>query len=328
MGLFSKKTYYCSECGKQFEARFAQAVPMCKDCISKQVDQEMAEQAELDNLIREHMLGGYVKYRRHMGMEPLTLAQAKELVAHRDGILESVRIHEAITYDELRAAGERYKDLSNDEIIEILARVNNGTSSFIPGTLSIITANFMMPYNYAGMVIDNADVYTGVYNVDYRDGQKTSVAALFTNDPYVPVTYIVTSGESSLSDLAGRLFKGDKSNQDMVDVISSFCPNLTYTPAPVKDMLKALKGGLTIDGAVDNERMIRTIRELEAGEGLFKAKRLTEDHTMEQRDLMGRYGYLDMYETRRLLKMDDFGASRYWKKKLKELGITLEIYED
>ena len=78
MGLFSKKTYVCERCGKEFQKRINLNGNFCDECL----DMELKEKRELKELV-----GGYYDYGFDVLLKDYTSEELKEIVSHRDMIL-------------------------------------------------------------------------------------------------------------------------------------------------------------------------------------------------------------------------------------------------
>ena len=143
MGLFTKKTYTCRQCGKEYEARINLSGGLCKECSDKR-EQDRKE------------ISGYLEYGLKTNRDYKEDVW-KDIAMHRDGILEKYRDKGSITKEELMAAGENYKKLSEDEATDVYTRALRSCFTLTMGAASTFT--FFCPTQYEGVVVDAEDVF-------------------------------------------------------------------------------------------------------------------------------------------------------------------------
>ena len=113
MGIFSKKTYLCEKCGKEFQKRINLNGNVCDDCRKQ-------EENVLHELIR--LVGGYIDYYNDVFSDTYTLEEMKKIAAHREGLIAKFQNSGGIKKTELMIASENYKNLTDAEAADILIR--------------------------------------------------------------------------------------------------------------------------------------------------------------------------------------------------------------
>lgn len=295
MGLFTKKTYTCRQCGKEYEARINLSGGLCKECSDKR-EQDRKE------------ISGYLEYGLKTNRDYKEDVW-KDIAMHRDGILEKYRDKGSITKEELMAAGENYKKLSEDEATDVYTRALRSCFTLTMGAASTFT--FFCPTQYEGVVVDAEDVFAIGYctsSIDAHATKEAILCAVFTNDPYIPVFAMLHQGDIGLFSL-----KSKQGRQTIESVYAKMCPNLTY---PVSE-LKQLKKMVKLEGSkgkIDTDSMLRFISDASAGSGLFNVKAMTSSLTPAFRKKLESYGYIPAEEMLRLLRMDSMFGKSFWNK--------------
>lgn len=295
MGLFTKKTYTCQQCGKEYEARLNLSGGLCKECADKKA------QARKE-------ISGYLEYGLKIGIDHKEDVW-KDIAIHRDGILEKYRDKGSITKEELMAAGENYKKLSESEAVDIYTRALRSCFTSTMGAASTFT--FFCPTQYEGVVVDAEDVFAIGYctsSIDAHATKEAILCAVFTNDPYIPVFAMLHHGDIGLFSI-----KSKHGRQDIESVYTKMCPNLTYPVTELKQLKKMVKQE-GAKGKIDTDSMLRFISDATAGSGLFNTKTMTPSLTSSFIKKLESYGYIPSDEMIRLLQMDSMFGKSFWNK--------------
>lgn len=296
MGLFSKKTYTCSQCGKEYEARINLGESLCSNCQQKEKEAKKA-------------VSGYVEYGRIIGRN-YSGDELEAIAKHRDGILEKYRNMDTITKKELEEAGDNYKKLSENEAIDIYKKALNASVNTTLGALS--TSNFYYLTTFNDVVVDTKDVFAVGYTSDLKTSnayKENILCAVFTNDPYVPVFPV---GYSASIGLLSFSLKSKEGRQGVEFIYGSECPNLAYPVTDLKKLKKMIKQDGT-KGNIDVSSMLDYISDARSGSGMFN----TKDMSLHIRDAswnkLATYGYIPYEEVSRLLGFDKMFAKSFWK---------------
>ena len=299
MGLFSKETVVCACCGKQFQTRLGST--LCKECNDKVLNQEIQ---------RENDVKGYIRYAKLLKKPAYTQEQLIEIAAHRNKILERYHCAEGATRAELKAAGENYKTLSEDQAVDILKRAEK--SRMISTMGASYTLDFFVPSGYARTVVDMEDVFAVAYTTDYRYDVKDHESILcivFSNDPYLPAFPMIYFGKQRFLSL-----KSKKGREGVQALFTAQCPNLTYPVQTVKDLKKQLRQEKTVRGNIPMDTMMTILSDASMGNGIFKEKALEVDLPDQTAELLDQYRYIQAKELTSLLKLDKIFPKSYWEK--------------
>lgn len=302
MGFFSKKTFTCERCGRDYEARLNIGNSLCENCRN---EEKAAQKA----------VSGYVEYGWATGRN-YDLDQMKAIARHRDDILERRRNPRGITKAELEEAGNNYKKLSEDEAEDIYARAES--SSFDTTMGAAMSHGFFCPTPYAGTIVDAADITAVGYFTDRLEDMAMSesiMCAVFTDDPYIPVFPMLFKGKVGLFAM-----KSKKGRQGIEFIFSTLCPNLVYPVMELKELRKLVKKE-GFAGSMDSASVLDRISSALAESGIFKAKNLPDTLPPESMDMLASAGYLPRAEVNRLLKTDSVFAGAFWQKTAARLGL-------
>lgn len=308
MGLFSKKTYVCERCGKEFQKRINLNGNFCDECL----DMELKEKRELKELV-----GGYYDYGFDVLLKDYTSEELKEIISHRDMILNIYRNRNGITREELEAASENYKELSDDEAGMILARVIDSTLKSTRG--AVYTNTFFCPTQYSGIVVDAKDVFAVGYTSDsvLSDSNCDAVlCAVFTNDPYIPVFPMVFLKKKGL-------FEFGKSKYGRLGVemfFGAMCPELTYPVCDIKQLKKQIKQEGVVKGNVDTKFMLDKMSDATYGTGMFNTKNMFDFLCGSSLiSMLKESGFYQQKDIDEILRLDKHANRKYWDKQIEKI---------
>jgi len=308
MGLFSKKTYVCEKCGKEFKKRVNLNGNFCDTCWLE----EMRQQEEL-----KMQIGGYCEYAADVLGQNYSVAQMKEILAHRDDLLSKFKFEDGISRLELMDASDNYRHLSDEQAADILTRVSNSTVSSTMG--SIYSDAFFAPTHYNGMIVDAEDVFAVGYTTDYHvDGGKNEVilCVCFTNDPYVPVFPMVYLGKKGFFEMS----KSRKGRESVAALFESLCPNLTYPVQDLKYLKKEIKAEGSVRGNIAQTAIMNFITYAMGGTGIFHTGKMHSELYPVSAAMLDSIGYIQADEVNRILKMDKMLNRNFWNKQIKKLA--------
>ena len=304
MGIFSKKTYVCECCGKEFEARSLLGSTLCNEC----------EKRELDKYIN---ISGYVDYARKMDMPEYTEQQKEEIAAHRDAILEKYRMTQGISKSELKNAGYNYSRLSDSEAADILIRSANSTVSVTLG--SGYTSDFFVPTKFTRTVVDTEDVFAVGLVSDYKssvDGAEALMAVIFTNDPYMPAFPFYYLAKLGFFEVV-RSKKGRAATSLFFETM---CPNLTYPVMDLKKLKKQIKSEGAVRGNIAYDKMMDIIQDANVLSGIFNSSKNESFIDIHTGELLDEYGYIPEYDIKETLELNDRSfCGHFWRKQMKKL---------
>jgi hypothetical protein len=303
MGLFSKKTLVCEMCGKEFQSRISSKI--CGDCAVKALDMK-------------DEIHGYVDSSMHTGSF-IEESQYQKVINHRNSILEKYRNNDSITIEELSNAADNFTNISDNEARDIIARAKNSliSMSVVPG--GAFTEHFMVStHHFPNTVIDFNDVFAIAYTPDVEhigykmDGTvvESLICAFFTNDPYMPATFIVLNG-----DMDDKKFFRTKSNalREVINgIFNNVCPNLQYPIQDVQELIKQIKSEKAVKGNIEYKNMLYLLDQAAGNIFLFKTKDIPSDVPSEVSDLLSKYGYFTRSKTYDILKMDNKKNADFW----------------
>lgn len=299
MGLFSKETVVCACCGKQFQTRLGST--LCKECNDKMLNQEIQ---------RENDVKGYIRYAKLLKKPAYTQEQLTEISTHRNKILERYNCLDGITKAELKAAGENYKSLSEDQAVDILKRAEK--SQIVSTMGASYTLDFFVPSGYERTVVDMKDVFAVAYTTDYRYDVKDHESILcivFSNDPYLPAFPMMYFGKQGFLSL-----KSKKGREGVQALFTAQCPNLTYPVQTVKDFKKQLRQEKTVHGNIPMDTMMTFLSDATMGSGVFKDKALEVELPENTKALLDQYRYVQKTDIASLLKLDKIFPRGFWEK--------------
>lgn len=296
MGLFSKKTYTCKQCGKEYEARLNLSGSLCSDCIQEKKETEKT-------------VSGYVDYGIMVGKD-YTTDDLKAIAKHRDNILEKHRIHDTITRDELEKAGDTYKQLSENEAVDIYIRAINSSMITTMGATS--TSGFFCLTTFDGVVVDYEDVFAVGYTSDLRlsdINHEAILCVVFTKDPYIPVFPVVHAGNIGL--FSFRL-KSKQGRQLVESFYTRICPNLAYPVTDLKKLKKMVKQN-DIKNDIDTPSMLNYISDASSNYGMFNTKNIAVNLSRSSMDKLVSYGYIPYEEVESLLRLNKMFSGKFWE---------------
>ena len=308
MGLFSKKTYTCEKCGRQYEKRFNLGGSLCNECWN----QEQNAKRELEASIR-----GYIDYAHDVFYKQYSSEEMRQIIDHRDSILSRFKHDAGITRADLKNASDNYKSLTDDQVAEILVRVTRSSISSTMG--AVYSKNFFAPTHYEGMIVDAKDVFAVGYTSDYKlDGGNSEVilCAVFTNDPYVPVFPMIYVGKIGFFSMT----KSKKGREGVNALFETMCPNLTYPVGDIKQLKKTIKQEGLVKGNLDVKFMLDKINDASVSTGIFDTKKMHSDLLQGSADMLDKIGYIQESEINQILKMDKMFNRSFWNKQIERLS--------
>lgn len=309
MGLFSKKTYTCKQCGREYEARINLGGGLCSEC-----------QAELKEM--EKAVPGYSAYGVRMG-KPYSTDELRAAVRHRDEILEKYRISDGISKENLKKAGDNYKKLSEDEARSVYQKAMHERIFIFRG--AYLTSHFIGLTDFEGTIVDMEDVFAAAYTSVRlsKDATTESIMSVaFTNDPYIPVFAMVTDGEVGLFSM-----KSKSGRKNLEAIFSGLCPNLAYPVMELKELKKTVKEEGS-KGKISDADMLKYISDASSKTGLFTAMFIMDDLSGADLDTLYSYGYIPEPEIRKLLKMDKIFVGSFWEDIKKKSLFSLDLTDE
>lgn len=192
MGLFSKKTYVCEKCGKTYEKRINLNGNLCEACWKMEQDRR----DELKNENKGYNYYMDVRYKEYSSDE------MEEIVKHKNVLLEKFQLTDGISRAELQQASDNYRSLTDEEAVDVLARVARTSMCNTMG--AAYTDSFFAPTGYESTIVDAEDVFAVGFTSDYRlkgNNEEVILCAVFTNDPYISVFPMVYLGKRGMFEL-------------------------------------------------------------------------------------------------------------------------------
>ena len=309
MGLFSKKTYVCEKCGKEFQTRMKVCGNvLCDACLDAELDvREKLEEA----------VQGYVDYYEDVFYKSYSLDELKKIIAHRDNLLAKFKNNAGISRAELANASDNYKNLTDDQAAEVLKKVANSALSSTLG--AAYSGRFFCSTDYSKMIVDAADVFAVGYTSDSRfnsDLEEAILCVVFTNDPYVPVFPMVYIGKKGLLE-----FKKSKKGREGVEALfSAMCPNLKYPVCDIKQLKKQMKQEGEVKGRLDDKFMLEQLDNASCGKGIFDTRSMNGRLSDDSAAMLDSIGYIQDIEQDIILKMDKMFNRNYWNKQIKRIS--------
>ena len=142
------------------------------------------EQDRRDELKNENKGYNYymdVRYKEYISDE------MEEIVKHKNAFLEKFQLTDGISRAELQQASDNYRSLTDEEAVDVLARVARTSMCNTMG--AAYTDSFFAPTGYESTIVDAEDVFAVGFTSDYRlkgNNEEVILCAVFTNDPYIP----------------------------------------------------------------------------------------------------------------------------------------------
>lgn len=272
MGLFSKKTYVCERCGKEYEARINFGSNVCKECLKRESQK------------KEYVIG-YVDYASEMGKPEYTEQQLDKIANHRDSVLEKYRPQSDFPPEKLRRIIDSPKNATSEE-------ATIAAKSLVVTLIGAgISPYFFAPTTYEKTIVDAKDVFAVGFTSDHKlkvNNGEAILCAVFTNDPYIPVFPVVYFGKFGL-------FEGFKSKKGRASVVSIFeksCPNLTYPVQELKTLKKQIKSEDTVKGDLDKKFMLDKISDASCSSGIFNTTKIRQELSYSTSEMLQSYGYI------------------------------------
>lgn len=300
MGLFSKKTYVCEQCGKEYERRINLLGNLCNECW----DQQEKEKKELEKAIK-----GYKEYHEALFYKSITMENMRKILDHREELMEKYANSNEISEEELYLAGKNYKKLTDEEATNIVVRALKSSVKEEYG--AGFTTKFFALTEYESVLIDAKDVFAVAYMTDCRaqsNSGEVLLCIVFTNDPYVPVfpmIYVVKKGMFEFS-------KSKEGRNAIASLMESQCPNLTYPVGDVHDLKKIIKQDGCVKGKLELKFMQDQISNALAGIGIFDSRNMRARFLPNTLNTLKHMGYIPEMEINSLLKMEEKSCQKYW----------------
>lgn len=306
MGLFSKKTYVCEKCGKNYEKRINLNGNLCDACWKMEQDRK----DELKNEIK-----GYDDYYMDVRYKEYTSDEMEEIVKHKNALLEKFQLTDGISRAELQQASDNYRSLTDEETADVLARVARTSMCNTMG--AAYTDSFFALTGYESTIVDAEDVFAVGFTSDYRlkgNNEEVILCAVFTNDPYIPVFPMVYLGKRGMFELM-------KSKAGRASVAATFeymCPNLKYPVGDLKELTKIVKKEETVRGNIEKKEMQDFLFNASNGSNIFNTKKLYSELSPKSAKMLENIGYLQETEVSKIMRLDKMLNRRYWNKQLKK----------
>jgi hypothetical protein len=261
---------------------------------------------------------GYIEYSNKLLYNNYSSDDMKKIIAHRDDLRGKLINTEGATRQEIQNAGKNYKNLTDDEAMEILVKASKSSAHQTIG--AAYTKKFFMPTMYDGVIVDAEDVFAVAFthdssaDIDVRDGEAL-MCILITNDPYIPVMPMMLFAERGFFD-----FMKCKKGREMVkEMFESHCPNLQYPVQDIRDLRKQIKKEETVRGNLDKKFVLDKLLDANICSSIFNEKKLNDYLQPMSLSMLNNMGYIYEKEICNLLGMDGMFSGKYWKKQLKNL---------
>ena len=304
MGLFSKKTFICERCGKEFQARITFGIHVCPDCLEREAQ-------------KEANVKGYVDYASDMHWDRYTEEQLDQIAAHRDRILEKYHMTDGISREELKNASDGYRELSDDQAADILERVSNSYVTCTTG--ASYTDCLFFPSSYERTAVDVEDVFAVGLTDNYQvkvEGHEVVVCAVFTNDPFIPVFPLVYLGKLGMFEI----LKSKSGRASLERMFTDHCPNLQYSVQDLGKLKKEIKAEGKVRGAIELNAMLDMISSAQYGSGQFNIKKMQDELPASTVEMLDQYGYIPDADIFRIMRMDKFFNRKFWNKQRERLA--------
>lgn len=306
MGLFSKKTYICEDCGCEFESRIDRAAKICDNCKPN------------FKLLKKD-ISGYLDFLFDTDSEvEYSRTDMVGIKKHRDSVIEKYKPIAPLTPEFLTNAAHNYKNMSEEEIKDVMNRVSTGAWLTLGDGAGLIS-KLIFPFRYDGVFIDTDDVFAVAFRSDGRianDGYLLLSCAFFTNDPSMPVFNIVLGGIKY-----GLIHKDMSDLETIAHGVTVMCPNLTYPFLSMGDLEKQIDSEGGVRGKISIEDMKRYFKQSSNNSGVFDYKTYEIYSQPEKRsaELLKSMGYMELDMVKRYLKTDKLFGKTFWGEKLVEI---------
>lgn len=301
MGFFSKKTYVCKKCGKEFQTRKTLwGDIVCDSCLVKEY--------ELKSKLRDK-IGGYEKYHNSVFYRDYAVAELQKIEEHRDKLLAKFKNDNGITIDELYIASGNYKKLSDREAADIMNRSLDSQVRLHYGAAT--NGRFFCPTSYDGMIVDAEDVFAVGYTTNpdiLLDKQELIMCAVFTKDPYVPVFTIAFVADKEMFGFA----KSKKGRENVEIFFNINCLNLEYPVCDIKQLKKLVKQEGIVKGNVDIKFMLENIDNAINGSGIFAKQHMDAGMPGTTKVMLEQNGYVTDEDVARILQFDKKSQRNFW----------------
>lgn len=307
MGLFSKETYICEDCGREFESRIDKTIKICDQCQGK------------FKLLKKD-INGYIDYALDLDFSKEYLRDDMLAIqAHRNEIMDKYRMPHPLTSDYFAYARDNYQKMSEEDIQEVILKFSIGT--YRVGYGCVATPNFLISTKYDGVVIDADEVFAVVMDADknYTQGNNAGFrVTLFTNDPYVPVFNMVMSGGYNsvwLKDFSGV--------QELQKTLQESFHYLRYYVGNIKSLEEEIKADSTVRGNISKEDMLNYLRRAHRYSGIFETKNLDDSLFLANKtqEILSQMGYMEKDDARSCLRPKGLFKRSFWDEKFSEFGI-------
>ena len=309
MGLFSKKTIICTECGKEFVKRIILNGDYCDECWQK----KEAERKKLEDAV-----SGYQYYRSDVFLKFYTEDEMKAIIEHRNKLLGKLKNDNGITREELQHASDNYKSLSDEQATDIVLRISNSLLSTSLG--AVYSPSFFCPTKYDGVIIDAEDIFAVGYTTSLKINAGNNEAILcvvFTNDPYIPVFPIVYIGKMGFFEV----FKSKKGRAGVSTLFELICPNLSYPIGDIKQLKKQIKNDRMVRGNLDVEFVIEQLDKAAWGSGIYDTTKMYNGLFKGSltETMLEQIGYIEEKEVNSILKMNKWSNGNFWNEHIERL---------
>lgn len=216
----------------------------------------------------------------------------------------------------MQDASNKYKQLTDEQAMEILVRVSNSSVDSTIG--ASFTENFFLPHSYEGRIVDAEDVFAVGYTTAHKVNAGVNdviLCAVFTNDLYVPVFPMIYVAKTSLFE-----FSKSKKGRENINVwFESVCPNLKYPVGDIKQLKKQIKQDGELKGDVDIKFMLDQILNATVSKGIFDYNYMASELSLATKTMLDRIGYIPTEDANSIMRMDKMFIRNYWTKQLNNL---------
>lgn len=298
MGLLSKKSVICESCGKEYEVRIALGTHICEDCKQR-------------IWRKEHLVGGYISYAQSVGMPKYTEEQLDQIAMHRERILQESVVPGSLSRQDLQCYSDNYKSLTEDQLASIAFGIIKSTLRLAEGAAYASLCYVLT--SFEKVVIHVEDIFAvGIVSLgsDSSVTVENLLCVYFTNDPYVPVFSIATSGKLGMFEMS----KSKKGRENLAEMIQTRCPNLTYPVCDIQKLKKQIKAEDTVRGNIDKKFMLKQISDATAQNGIFQVKEFKKYISSDTAKLLSQYNMFLEDEIHSILRMDERSRRKFWEK--------------
>ncbi|MCC8162018.1 MAG: hypothetical protein LIO86_02330 [Lachnospiraceae bacterium] len=306
MGIFSKKTAVCRQCGREYQKGFFDS-DLCPECEKEQEQ----NRNEIERLKEE--VPGYVAYRKAAYLPELTFSELQDVVIHRDGILEKYRrLNDGIDREALEYAGDNFRKLSEEEILNVILMTDERLLDDYTG--ASFNDYFFIPNGFDQLIVDAQDVFAvgyTTYKGESINGSEIILCAVFTNDPYIPAFPVVFTGKKKFMEIG----KSAAGRQAAEELFESNCPNLTYPVCDLKELKNQIGAENEIRGNIDRKTMLKMISDAQSCITIFNLKRMDSVIPESSELWIEEYGYMGEAYFHDALHLDRRANQNFWDKK-------------